>query len=87
MVKKAYQITVMCADMDMPIRKPYQRYYLDYIEPQNYEEVAALQNFIQVATNAFVQNYCIKNKCPKDKVITRFEKVTFATFKGEEIKP
>lgn len=86
MVKKAYQITVMCTDTDMPIQKS-EKYYLDYIEPQDYDEVAALHNFIRTATNAFVQDYCIKNKCPKDKVITRFEKVIFATFYGEEIKP
>lgn len=87
MVKRAYQITVMCSDLNMPIKKPFQQYYLDYIEPQNEEEIAALEKFIIAATNAFVQNYCIKNKCPKDKIITKFEKVCFATFEGEEIKP
>lgn len=87
MVKKAYQITVMCSDFNMPIKKPFQQYYLDYIEPQNGEEVAALEKFVIAATNAFVQNYCIKNNCSKDKIITRFEKVCFANFDGEEIKP
>ena len=86
MVRKAYQITVICSDFNMQIKKQFQQYYLDYIEPQNEEEIAVLEKFIIAATNAFVQNYCIKNKCPKDKVITRFEKVCFANFDGEETK-
>lgn len=74
---RAFEITIMKADLDCPSKEAYHKYLLNRPEELSEKEAQELEAFVLLSAKAFRQDFCLRNKLSETEVLTRIDKVTY----------